>query len=190
MKRAKQAWCRGIAVSGLLLIFVGSVVGEPQRKRGRFSPSGTGSAGFRFQPGTHIGGLWGGNLGRSFFFGARHRGFSPFSNDLALADSAPQERWFPGFLPYGGWSEPRIELSSRSDRFVSEWIAKEPVSGEPESTFSDLSQSLLLRQGMSEDKVVLAVGSPIMRTASRSSEIWKFSGFDLLFAEDRLQGIR
>ena len=196
MKRAKQAWCPGIAVLGLLPIFVGGAVGEPQGMR--FSPGAKGTSGYRFQQGSRVGGFWGGKSGRPFFFGARQRAFSRFGSprrDLAQPDGYPPTLRSRGFAPYGGWLgggwlAPPTQLSSRSDRFVSEWIAKEPVSAEPESAFSDLSQSLLLKQGMNENEVVLSVGSPITRTASRSHEIWTFSSFDLLFAEGRLQGIR
>ena len=73
--------------------------------------------------------------------------------------------------------------------FVDEWKDRSPGQKEP-GTSTGLSQSLLLKEGMSEEEVAQALGSPIQRIRLGGKEIWKYSGYSLLFEGGTLKEMR
>ena len=78
----------------------------------------------------------------------------------------------------GGW-----------DWFVEEWRDQDPR--QPQQNPSDpLSESLLLQEGMSQEEVMRALGSPIQRIQLADREIWKYSGYSLLFEGGALKEMR
>lgn len=83
-----------------------------------------------------------------------------------------------GGTRHGGW-----------DWFVEEWADKDPVPPEEDSS-SGLGQSLLLKEGMSQEEVIRALGSPIQRVGLGSKEIWKYSGYSLVFEDGVLKEMR
>ncbi|MFB3903066.1 MAG: hypothetical protein ACE15E_06405 [Acidobacteriota bacterium] len=107
------------------------------------------------------------------------------------------------YYPYGGFASPygmqffgypgfeaRPALYN-SARFVEEWKDRDPIAGSgSESQDSALQESILLREGMDEDQVVQAIGSPVQRVQLGERMVWKYSAYSLLFENGKLKEIR
>lgn len=99
----------------------------------------------------------------------------------------PSSRFFfPGYFSggFGGISGSSVYYSSRS--FVEAWKDL-PVPDEGESR---ISRSLVLSEGMEEEKVVQVLGSPLSRIRMGERQVWKYSGYSLLFVDGKLREIR
>lgn len=71
--------------------------------------------------------------------------------------------------------------------FVSEWIDRDPVGA---SQGTGLEESILLREGMSQEDVMGILGSPNQRVRLKQREVWKYSAFSLLFEAGVLVELR
>ncbi len=107
------------------------------------------------------------------------------------------------YYPYAGYGSPYgmqffgyqgLEAGPalyNSARFVEEWKDRDPMAERgSESQDSTLQQSILLKEGMDEDQVVQAVGSPVQRVQLGERTVWKYSGYSLLFEGGKLKEIR
>ncbi len=92
------------------------------------------------------------------------------------------------FMGNGYWGRSRYWQKSlySSDNFVQKWKDAAPA----ESIKSDLDDSPLLSRGMSEEEVVLALGTPLRRIRFEGREIWKYSSFSLVFDNGVLTELR
>ena len=92
------------------------------------------------------------------------------------------------FMGNGYWGRSRYRQKSlySSDNFVQKWKDAAPA----ESIKSDLEDSPLLSRGMSEEEVVLALGTPLRRISFEGREIWKYSSFSLVFDNGVLTELR
>jgi hypothetical protein len=89
------------------------------------------------------------------------------------------------YLPFYG--PPLLQLSPQVDGsqvFVEQWVNRKPSS---DSVGQSLSSSPLLREGMSEEEVMGRLGSPLERNRIEEREVWKYSGYSLVFVEGRLK---
>ncbi len=89
------------------------------------------------------------------------------------------------FLTWPSWNY--AEQPSDTDHFVATWQDRDPFE---DSVNSGFSGSALLREGMSEEEVVQAVGSPAEKIRLGPREIWKYSSYALVFQEGGLKEIR
>jgi hypothetical protein len=71
-----------------------------------------------------------------------------------------------------------------SRAFVEQWVNRNPPSGSPGES---LSASPLLREGMSEEEVMGRLGSPLERNRIEEREVWKYSGYSLIFVGGKLK---
>lgn len=78
----------------------------------------------------------------------------------------------------GGW-----------DWFVEEWGDQDPQQLEADPAGS-LSESLLLQEGMSPEEVMRVLGSPLQRIEMADRQVWKYSGYSLLFEGGALKEMR
>lgn len=78
----------------------------------------------------------------------------------------------------GGW-----------DWFVEEWGDQYPRLPEEDASGS-LSESLLLKEGMSPEEVMRVLGSPVQRIEMADRQVWRYSGYSLLFEGGALKEIR
>lgn len=74
-----------------------------------------------------------------------------------------------------------------SQHFVEEWKNRDPIM---KGQAPDLTQSTLLAEGMREEEVVKRLGSPLHRIQLGERQVWKYSGFSLLFESGMLKEIR
>jgi len=126
--------------------------------------------------------------GNDFFQFNGHSRYSPFG--------------YYSYYPYGGFGSPGLQFFGyngfearpalyNSARFVDEWKDRDPIPGGGSgSQDSALQQSILLKEGMDEDQVVHAIGSPIQRVQLSERTVWKYSGYSLLFEGGKLKEIR
>ncbi|HXK60524.1 MAG TPA: hypothetical protein PLP42_11590 [Acidobacteriota bacterium] len=98
---------------------------------------------------------------------------------------SPYYYGFSGY--YGMGPQPALYNSAR---FVEEWKDRDPVTAKGESQGSSLQESILLSEGMDEDQVVQAIGSPLQRVQLGERSVWKYSGYSLLFQNGKLKEIR
>ncbi|MBI2822838.1 MAG: hypothetical protein HYX74_11505 [Acidobacteria bacterium] len=102
-------------------------------------------------------------------------------------------RPFPGYswlpAPYwgtGGYgAESGAEPGGRGG-FVEEWKNRDPFHAERRQEI----RSIVLSEGLSEDEVVARVGSPLQRIQLGDREVWRYSGYSLLFEKGLLTEIR
>jgi hypothetical protein len=141
--------------------------------------------------------LFGASFGRGFlgggfhgteFYGPRRSSFCGFPGGrLMFGDH------YEGMYPWWGFSEqfgPQPSLYS-SQSFVEQWKDYPPFREVPSgSQETALSQSILLAEGMSEEQVLTAVGSPIQKVTLGERTVWKYSGYSLLFEGGSLKEIR
>jgi hypothetical protein len=71
--------------------------------------------------------------------------------------------------------------------FVNQWEQQDPIN---RAAHDSLSQSMLLKPGMPPDDVMQVLGSPLSRYRSETREIWRYSGYSLIFEAQRLKGLR
>jgi hypothetical protein len=71
--------------------------------------------------------------------------------------------------------------------FVNQWEHQDPIS---RAAHDSLSQSMLLKPGMAPDEVMQLLGSPLSRDRFEQREIWRYSGYSLIFEAQRLKGLR
>ncbi|MBI4445012.1 MAG: hypothetical protein HY645_03805 [Acidobacteria bacterium] len=89
---------------------------------------------------------------------------------------------YPYAVPYAG---PSSIWSSR--RFVDRWVAEEPIQVVPSHNFSE---SILLEEGLTEEEVMRRLGSPLQRIQMGVREVWRYSGYSLIFESGKLKEIR
>ena len=90
---------------------------------------------------------------------------------------------YPGLWGYASFqSQPNY--TSRS--FVEEWKDRTPALEAPST---NRTESILLSEGMSQEGVMEFLGSPIQRIRLGEREVWKYSGYSLVFETGRLQAI-
>ena len=119
---------------------------------------------------------------RSLF---RHGGFSGFRRLHRRSGSLAHGLYGASFL---NWSNGNYaEQPSDTDHFVATWKDRNPFEDRVNSGFSG---SALLREGMGEEEVVQAVGSPAEKIRVGPRETWKYSSYFLVFQEGRLKEIR
>ncbi len=85
------------------------------------------------------------------------------------------------------WPWNYTDQPTDTDRFVESWIDQDPFENRASSGFS---QSALLQEGMSEEEVVQAVGTPAERFRLGHRETWKYSSYSLVFEQGALKQIR
>ena len=85
------------------------------------------------------------------------------------------------------WPWNYTDQPTDTDRFVESWIDQDPFENRASSGFS---QSALLQEGMSEEEVVQAVGSPAERFRLGHRETWKYTSYSLVFEQGALKQIR
>jgi hypothetical protein len=92
-----------------------------------------------------------------------------------------QTPFFPFYGPPVWQPSPQVD-GSRA--FVEQWVNRNPPSGSPGES---LSASPLLREGMSEEEVMGRLGSPLERNRIEEREVWKYSGYSLIFVGGKLK---
>ena len=132
-------------------------------------------------------------LPRPFFFPGRH--FTSGPSGLADPDGfryhAGPRIYSPfAFGPAGSYNSFSVgPYQSGWDWLVQEWADQDPRKP-PDASRSTLSESLLLKEGMDEEAVMSVLGSPVQRVTLGSKEVWKYSGYSLLFEKGRLTEMR
>jgi len=127
--------------------------------------------------------------GDEFLFGDYPYYYSPYSHYSNYPYGGYSSPYGMQFFGYQGF-EPRPALYN-SARFVEEWKDRDPIAGgRSESQDSALQESILLKDGMDEDQVVQAIGSPVQRVQLGERTVWKYSGYSLLFESGKLKEIR
>ncbi len=98
--------------------------------------------------------------------------------------------FYPSSVPHIYTYAEAVSVPSRSVSELSEWVAewqdRDPVENRPNH---DMSQSLLLKKGMSEVEILHAVGSPIDRRRTAEGEIWKYSSYTLVVEAGKLKAM-
>lgn len=135
------------------------------------------TSGFHFFPGRQ---------GPRAFFGQR----SFFRHGRGLADPGPPGGLLTRYDRWAAWYRGPPERSNRTSAFVRAWGGESPRPLADTSGFGNLSDSLLLSEGMTPDEVVARIGAPTERRLEGEREVWKYSSFWLLFENGRLSGIR
>ena len=152
-------------------------------------------------PDQHFGGFsfFGGSFGhglfarsgfhRSLFFGPRFASFGGPMDGRFLYRGGYYSGMYPGWGYYGQFGPQPALYPSQS--FVEQWRDYNPLhqtsAGSQKST---LAQSILLAEGMTEEQVLGAVGSPIQKVTLGERTVWKYSGYSLLFEGGTLKEIR
>ena len=187
----------------IVAVFVCLVATAAAQSNWEQTKAGTGAE-FLFGPGLllpdqHFGGFsfFGGSFGhsmfgrspfsRSLFFGPRHRSFGHFGNQFQFGSG-----YYAGMYPWGYYGQfgPQPALYS-SQSFVEQWRDYNPLQqDQSESQKSNLTESILLAEGMTEEQVLGAVGSPIQKVTLGERTVWKYSGYSLLFEGGSLKEIR
>ncbi|HSR69338.1 MAG TPA: hypothetical protein VLU25_15490 [Acidobacteriota bacterium] len=113
-----------------------------------------------------------------FYYRAGPRGSGFWSHSLGSPYS-----YFgpPYYTPY---------RSSSSSSFVEEWKDRDPRREEPVERQFSFSDSLLLEEGMSTERVMGVLGSPLERIRLGGREVWRYSGYSLVFEDDALKELR
>jgi len=196
---------RRILVVVLFTTLVAPVVGQITHERTK--PGGStwvgGHSSFFFNSGgfRHHGGFFPILPSRFLFFDHRPT-FAGLGNDFRFG-GYPYYYSPYSYYPYGGYGSPRgmqffgyqgfepLPTLYNSARFVEEWKDRDPTAERgSESQDSALQQSILLKEGMDEDQVVQAIGSPVQRVQLGERTVWKYSGYALLFEGGKLKEIR
>lgn len=129
--------------------------------------------------------LFGDRGGR--FRGHRNGGYGDGGYFYGGYPALPGYGYYPMFDsgdPYG--AKPALY---DSQRFVDEWKDRDPAQLS-ESRKPSLSESILLKEGMSEEQVIQAVGAPLQKVQMGDRTVWKYSGYSLLFEGGTLKDIR
>ena len=96
-----------------------------------------------------------------------------------------------GYGVYGSsfltWPWNYTDQPTDTDLFVERWKDQDPFENRTSSGFS---QSALLQEGMNEEEVVKAVGSPAEKFRLGHLETWKYSSYSLVFEQGALKQIR
>ncbi|HVN80450.1 MAG TPA: hypothetical protein VMW38_15755 [Terriglobia bacterium] len=121
------------------------------------------------------------SFGRGFQSGFPFGGFNPLMKRVQYSTPFPYFGQYPGYGFSSGWE------SESTNSFVEEWLSRDPFE-EPKS--SGLDSSPILSKGMTEEEVVLRIGSPIQKTALAGVGVWKYSGFSLYFRGGTLNSLR
>ena len=95
-----------------------------------------------------------------------------------------QDGLYPGLYGYAPF---RSQPNYTSRSFVEEWKNRTP---EPQAQSTSHTESVLLSEGMSHEGVMEFLGSPIQRIRLGEREVWKYSGYSLVFETGKLQAIR
>ncbi|HSR51520.1 MAG TPA: hypothetical protein VLV83_11875 [Acidobacteriota bacterium] len=90
---------------------------------------------------------------------------------------------------YGGYAWP-YSVPSSTQSFVEEWKDRDPRPQEPDDRNFSFSESLLLEEGMSKEQVMGLLGSPLRRIRLGSREVWRYSGYSLVFEQGSLKEMR
>jgi len=129
--------------------------------------------------------------GNEFLFGG-YRYHSPFYSQSPFYSYSPFGAYglyghdFFGYQTFGP-----MPAMYNSALFIEEWKDRDPIAGRgSESQVSTVQQSILLADGMDEEQVMRAVGSPVQRVQLGERTVWKYSGYSLLFEGGKLKEIR
>ncbi len=129
----------------------------------------------------------------SFKLGSSFRPHSFIFGNLSLNE---EHRFGPSLtfgtypLFYGGYGlygSPTDSQNNGVNSFLEQWRNQNPFTDRKGSGFAG---SLLLSEGMQEEEVIKVMGSPIDRTSSGDSQVWKYSGFSLYFQDGKLKELR
>lgn len=97
----------------------------------------------------------------------------------------PGSSYYGGWYPYASYYGPTPALYD-SRTFIDEWKNRPPErKDEPVST-----ESILLKAGMGEEEVVMAVGIPLQKVVLGERTVWRYSSYSLLFENGALKEIR
>ncbi len=90
---------------------------------------------------------------------------------------------YPPVYDRFGWESPGFQDMS----FVQEWKDRPPrqIASQPRQ-----AESILLSEGMDEEAIIKAIGSPLQKIKLDDREVWKYSGYSLLLEGGRLKEIR
>lgn len=121
-------------------------------------------------------------VGDPFFWG--RSGLTTFGNDFRGYSSSPYPFVFGGW-GYGTTTPAPSNYSSA--RFAQEWSNQQPYRNDGAAR---ITRSILLRDGMTDEQVMEKLGSPIERIQLENREVWKYSGYSLLFVGGKLKEIR
>jgi hypothetical protein len=190
---------KGVVVVGLFLFLSGSLMGQGLFWRPGF-PAGSGRHtlfGPIFSP--HVGfpgttfavfpvfqvprDVAAGLFVHQFIFGHRQpvQAGAPF---LFAHPAGSPYYWghYGSFPPQPAYGYPTVHDMA----FVQEWKNRPP----PQVAGTGLSQSILLSEGMNEEEIVGAIGTPLQRIKLGEREVWRYSGYSLLLENGALQDIR
>jgi hypothetical protein len=120
-------------------------------------------------------------LDHFLFRGHRSTGVGP---DGLFSRFSRSPHWIFGRPGFGQRGPSQVLYSSRS--FVDAWKDRDPGL----SSHGRLSDSILLEPGMSEAQVVKRLGTPLQKVQLAGREVWKYSGYSLLFERGSLVEIR
>jgi len=106
-----------------------------------------------------------------------------------FADPRYRIRWSSRFLGPYSWTSlmPHNFDAEGNESFAKQWAKRnsDEVRGA-----NRLAESLVLREGMSQDEVMNQIGSPSSRLVRGSQEVWRYSGYSLAFEQARLKELR
>jgi hypothetical protein len=123
-------------------------------------------------------------LNRSSLFGPPLAGFRR-SQQLGFR-SRPSG--YPASLAgYGFYGWPTNSENPLPNYFIEQWADRNPFAS---TSSSNLSGSQLLVEGMNEEEVMKALGSPVERISLGETQVWKYSGFSVRFQAGKLKELR
>ena len=185
---------RNKLITAIFVVMLISLGMEQSRERGsRSSGNAGGSAFFGHFLSNQIGifprSRGSGGLGLGF---SRHRPRSMFHHGRrSLFTHQLGDLGRDGYGVHGSsfliWPWNYTDQPTDTDHFVESWKDQDPFENRASSGFS---QSALLQEGMSEEEVVQAVGSPAERFRLGNRETWKYSSYSLVFEQGALKQIR
>ncbi len=198
-----------LTVALCLFSTLAAQLADPGPSRGRSAPF---SLNFHVPFGHGGHGFFGGGFGRGFlshpfhfvplhfpfhqpfFFDgrARHGRGRHFAGPDSFRFHAGPAGGAPFFFDSGYYNYNTLVVGSDRggwDWFVEEWKDQDPRQ-EQQDPSDPLSESLLLQEGMSQDEVIRILGSPLQRVQLANREIWKYSGYSLLFEGGALKEMR
>jgi hypothetical protein len=141
-------------------------------------------------------------LNRSSLFGPPLAGFrwnqqlgfrsGPFFfGGLSVNPRTPRFGRFAGYpaslAGYGFYDLPTNSENPLPNYFIEQWADRNPFAP---TTSSNLSGSQLLVEGMNEEEVMKALGTPVERISLGETQVWKYSGFSVRFQAGKLKELR
>jgi hypothetical protein len=118
----------------------------------------------------------------AFLFSRQNNLYSGRSPRFDYFNMGPIQTPYPPFYGPPVWQpSPQVDGSGV---FVDQWVNRTPSS---DSSGQSLSSSSLLKEGMSEEEVMGRLGSPLERNRIAEREVWKYSGYSLIFVGGKLK---